>query len=118
MTDLFYMGGPLFMGLLTLLLIASVTTSILVFTKKVPAISPSLIKDIGLLAFIVGLLGQLIGLFDAFSAIEQMGSVSPAMLAGGLKVSMITTVYGLFILIISLILHLSIHFLNKSKELN
>ena len=45
------------------------------------------VKSVGLFTMITGILGQLIGLLDAFKAIEQMGDISPAMLAGGLKVS-------------------------------
>ncbi|WP_350216827.1 MotA/TolQ/ExbB proton channel family protein [Ekhidna sp.] len=52
---------------------------------------------------ITGVLGQLIGLFSSFEAIQQMESVSPAILAGGLKVSMITTIYGSVIYIIALL---------------
>lgn len=53
---------------------------------------------------IIGILGQLIGLMEAFSAIERAGDVSPAILAGGLKVSMITTLYGIFIYMLSIII--------------
>ncbi len=65
-----------------------------------------LVKSTGLLAAITGILGQLIGLFSAFEAIQQMGSVSPAMLAGGIKVSMITTIYGVIIYLLSIVLYL------------
>ena len=66
------------------------------------------IKSIGLFALMLGVLGQMIGLFDAFRAIEQMGSVSPAMLAGGLKVSMITTLYGLLIAVVAYLVWLGL----------
>ena len=68
----------------------------------------SYIKQVGLLALMVGLLGQLIGLYEAFRAIEIVQDVSPAILIGGLKVSMITTLYGLFIYIVGLLLALGI----------
>ena len=53
------------------------------------------LKECGTLALALGVLGQLIGLYEAFEAIQSMGSVSTAMLVGGLKVSMVTTLYGL-----------------------
>ena len=59
------------------------------------------IKSVGLFAMITGFLGQLIGLYSAFQAIEQMGEISQAMLAGGLKVSSITSMYGMLIFLIS-----------------
>jgi hypothetical protein len=94
MLDYFYMGGPLFMGMLTLIFIALIVAAVL---KKG-------VKEIGLLALAMGFLGQLIGLMGAFEGIEAMGGVSQSMLAGGLKVSSITSIYGLLIYIISLII--------------
>lgn len=66
--------------------------------------SMQLMKSIGLLGLVVGVLGQLIGLFSAFSFIENAGDVSLSVLAGGLKVSLITTLYGLIIYIAHLVL--------------
>lgn len=107
MIDLFQMGGPLFMGILTLQFLG-----VLFATFKYASSSEKtesdrdLIKSIGLLAMVTGVFGQLIGLFDAFKAIEMMGSVSPAILMGGLKVSMISTLYGVLIFLISYIIWL------------
>lgn len=61
-------------------------------------------KAIGLFALVTGILGQLIGLYSAFSAIEGAGDISPAMVYGGLKVSMITTLYGITIYLLSLLI--------------
>ena len=99
------MGGVLFMSVLSLLLIGVFIVAFRSWAKKdSDKKDVDMIKSIGLLAFIMGILGQLIGLFSAFEAIEQMGSVSPAILAAGLKVSMITTIYGSIIFVISLLL--------------
>lgn len=76
----------------------------------------SLIKSFGLLGLVMGILGQLIGLFDAFSAIEQMGNVSPGMLAGGLRVSMITTLYGIVIFLISYLIWAFLNWKNLKSE--
>ena len=67
------------------------------------------LKELGLLALAVGVLGQLIGLYQAFSVLEgfeeAMGEVAgESLIAGGLKVSLTTTVYGLLIYIVSLAL--------------
>lgn len=97
MLDLFYEGGSLFMTILTILLLGVIVC----FWKF-----PEWIKEVGLLALSVGILGQIIGLYGAFKGIEQMGQVSQEMMAGGLKVSSITTIYGLLIYILSLILRL------------
>lgn len=93
------------MSILTIILIGVVGATILYWIKKEPVTKDlDLIKSVGLLALVVGVLGQLIGMFSAFQAIEQIGSISPAMLAGGLKVSSITTIYGLIIYVVSLLL--------------
>ena len=102
MLDYFYMGGPLFMGILTLIFIALVVAAVL---KKD-------VKEIGLLALALGILGQLIGLMGAFEGIEAMGGVSQSILVGGLKVSSITSIYGLLIYIVSLIVQVAKRFLN------
>ena len=61
----------------------------------------SIIKNLGITALAVGILGQLIGLFTAMQHIEAAGGISPGVFASGFKVSMITTMYGLIIFIIS-----------------
>lgn len=61
-------------------------------------------KSIGLFAMITGIFGQLIGIYQAFSAIQQAGDISPKLVYGGIKVSMITTLYGIFIYLFSLLL--------------
>lgn len=92
----FMMGGPLFMSILTLILILLLGAAIL---KKE-------VKEIGLLALAFGFLGQLIGLMGAFEGIEAMGGVSQSVLAGGLKVSSITSIYGMLIYTIGLIIQI------------
>ena len=62
------------------------------------------IKTIGSFSLVTGILGQLIGLYGAFEAIESSGAVSQTLLVGGLKISMITTLYGIIIFLISLFL--------------
>lgn len=89
--NLFFEGGPLFMSLLTLCLIASVYFGI----KKNMATA----NQSALLALVLGILGQLIGLYAAFDALSNMGGVDPKMMYGGLRVSMIPSLYGLLIFI-------------------
>lgn len=104
--DLFNMGGSLFMGVLTLLLLVIMVLAIrnalqLLNNKTVSDNQLSMIKSVGLFAAVFGILGQLIGLYSAFEMIEQMGGISQPMLAGGLKVSSITTIYGLIIYLLA-----------------
>jgi hypothetical protein len=112
MFELFVMGGPLFMSLVTLAFVASLVSATISGVKIFGGGADDTIyrqlgyvKSLGLLALVLGVLGQMIGLYSAFTAIEQMGSVSPAMLAGGLKVSSITSLWGLICYAISLLVY-------------
>ncbi|HYX09930.1 MAG TPA: MotA/TolQ/ExbB proton channel family protein [Bacteroidales bacterium] len=124
MKEIFFMGGPLFMSILTLLFIGMVAWAIyqalpvlrneeLIFGKIKMRLKH--IRSIGLFAMITGILGQLIGLYEAFSAIERAGDISPGLVYSGLKVSMITTLYGIFIYLISLILWFVLDYLLSKK---
>ncbi len=106
MFELFSQGGPLFMSILTLILLALLAVFVMSIMKKgdEKQLNQSLqwLKSIGTLGLVVGILGQLIGLFSAFSVMETT-QISPEILAGGLKVSLITTLYGLLIYIVHLL---------------
>lgn len=52
------------------------------------------------LAPMLGFLGTVIGMIEAFDAIEIAGDISPSLVAGGIKVALITTVGGLIVAII------------------
>ena len=124
MISLFYQGGVLFMSIVSLGLISAILFSIYsiikIYVKKIDdkvstQQSIDMIKSSGLFAAVTGILGQLIGLYSAFSAIEQMGSISPEMLMGGLKISSICTIYGLVIYALSLLTWFVLTNLNRAK---
>ncbi|MGE5383837.1 MAG: MotA/TolQ/ExbB proton channel family protein [Omnitrophica WOR_2 bacterium] len=48
----------------------------------------------------LGFLGTVVGMVQAFDAIEAAGDISPTIVAGGMKVALITTVFGLITAII------------------
>jgi hypothetical protein len=113
MKNLFFMGGTLFMSILTMLLVLMIAWFIyhlvVVFYSK--GLSFEIVlrrmaygKSIGLFAMITGIFGQLIGLYEAFTAIEKAGDISPALVYAGIKVSMITTLYGITIYLISILI--------------
>ena len=107
MFKIFSQGGPIFMGILTLILLSLIAVFVASLIKKGDEKqllhSIQWLKSLGTLGLVVGILGQLIGLFSAFSVIETSQGISPAMLASGLKISLITTLYGLLIYIIYLL---------------
>jgi len=52
------------------------------------------------LAPMLGFMGTVIGMIGAFDAIEVENNISPAIVAGGIKVALLTTVFGLIVAII------------------
>jgi len=52
------------------------------------------------LAPMLGFLGTVIGMIQAFDEIERVGDISPSVVAGGIKVALLTTVAGLIVAII------------------
>jgi biopolymer transport protein ExbB len=57
------------------------------------------------IAPMLGFMGTVVGLIQAFSAIEIAGDISPALVAAGMKVALITTVGGLIVAIILQLLY-------------
>ena len=52
------------------------------------------------LAPMLGFMGTVIGMISAFDSIEAAGDISQAVVAGGIKVALLTTVFGLVVAII------------------
>ncbi len=52
------------------------------------------------IAPMLGFMGTVIGMIAAFDSIEAAGDISPSLVAGGIKVALITTVSGLVVAII------------------
>lgn len=113
MKNLFLMGGPITMSILSLLfvvMIAWIVYHLIVAMNTMHENREKALrkieygKSIGLFAMVMGIFAQLLGFFQAFTAIEKAGDISPAMIYGGLKVSMISTLYGILIYLISIAL--------------
>lgn len=110
MIELFHRGEPLFMSVLTLLLFALVAMSMVIgiFISRGKAADfnqipqyLSYFKSIGLFALVFGLFTQLLGLYGAFTAIKEWGSISSTVLFMGLRTSSIPSLYGLLIFLFS-----------------
>jgi biopolymer transport protein ExbB len=52
------------------------------------------------LAPMLGFLGTVVGMIQAFDTIQAAGDISPTIVAGGIKVALLTTVFGLIVAII------------------
>ncbi|MBK8491172.1 MAG: MotA/TolQ/ExbB proton channel family protein [Saprospirales bacterium] len=52
------------------------------------------------IAPMLGFMGTVVGMIEAFDRIEAVGDLSPSVVAGGIKVALLTTVFGLIVAII------------------
>lgn len=104
--DRFMEGGPLFMSFILICLLTSLYFLVRGFlgvtTKPVQSRKMmSLASDAGLLGLVFGFLGSIIGLISAFDSIESFGTMNFGVMAAGLKVSFLTTVFGCFVFLVT-----------------
>lgn len=108
MFKLFIAGGPFFMSVLTILLVA-------VFFAAWKA--PRWVKEIGSFAMVFGFFSQLLGFLQMFSALEEVSInlkdvagifdlIAPSLFLAGMKVSFVPVLYGIIIYMIALIVHI------------
>jgi hypothetical protein len=97
----FMEGGALFMSLILicLLILIYFTIKSILTLKTNKEISKKMLKhisDSGTLGLALGVMGSFIGLITAFDVLEATGAAEPSILAGGLKVALLSTLFGLF----------------------
>ena len=97
----FLEGGALFMSLILICLLLSIYFMVKSFltintNKETSKRMLKHIGDSGTLGLALGVLGALIGLIIAFDVIEATGGAAPAIIAGGLKVAILSPLFGLF----------------------
>ena len=61
----------------------------------------------------LGFLGTVIGMVMSFDKIQQEGDISPTIVAGGMKVALITTIYGI---VVALVLQVFYNFILTKIE--
>lgn len=103
---LFDEGGPLMMSLISICLVLSIIFLIrgFVSVKSNMKLSKRMLQfasDASLLGLVLGFFGSIRGLMSAFDSVQAMGNAEPALFAGGLKVSLITSLFGLLTFIIA-----------------
>jgi len=97
----FLEGGALFMSLILICLLLSIYFMVKSFLtlNKDKETSKRMLKhigDSGTLGLALGVLGAFIGLLTAFDVIEATGGAAPSIIAGGLKVAILSPIFGLF----------------------
>ena len=122
----FFEGGPSFMFfiyLMWILVIILVIRFIILYrSNKNPQKlrrTNNNILFIGSFGFLVGVLGQMLGLISAYDAIQKAGEtgVAPDLVAGGLKVTFIPSFYGLALLLLSALIWFVFRNLKHSSHL-
>ena len=53
----------------------------------------------------LGFIGTVVGMVMAFDKIQQAGDISPTVVAGGMKVALITTIFGLIVALVLLVFY-------------
>lgn len=107
-------GGVIFMVPITLMLLImmGITAYVVLAQLQKKTVSDywlESIKQIGGLAAVWGTWSTLIGLFQAFGALEAATDTIPFnIICGGLKVGLITVLYGLAVYCFSLFLYITI----------
>lgn len=114
----FQEGGSLMMSLILICFLVSIffiVKSVMNLKKDEKAFlkSVNLIAEVSLLGLVIGVFASVIGLITAFDTIEAVGNVATNVLAGGLKVSFLTIVFGTITFIISRIAIIILKLLRK-----
>lgn len=94
-------GGPFFMVPLLISLIIIVVLLFMNLFRKSNTAKADTIRQIGTVALAWGLIGSVIGAIGAFDAIEASGGAAPALVAGGLKVTLLSSLLGLVVFFVS-----------------
>jgi len=111
MIDLLIEGGVLFTFPMTLIFLIGIALAVRCYiflnserfkTAIDAQQAVDTVKYLGIIVLTLGILGQFIGLYEAFKVIQQGDlEITPAILAGGIRVSSITTILGLTYFIFS-----------------
>ena len=96
----FMEGGALFMSLILICLLISIyfTAKSFLNIKSNVEISKKMLKhisDSGTLGLALGVMGAFLGLITAFDVLEATGEAQPGIIAGGLKVALLSPLFGL-----------------------
>lgn len=121
LSELYVQGGAPFMHPITLVFLANLIVIILIIMrliqkKQIHSKWIEAIKQLGGLASVLGAFGTIIGFYYAFSSLEAMTETLPLnIISGGVKVALITVLYGLIVHIISLSAYILINFFGRTK---
>ena len=116
--DRFLEGGALFMSLILICLLMSIfftVKSILKIKTDIEVSKKTLkhISDSGTLGLALGVMGAFLGLISAFDVLEASGAAEPAIIAGGVKVALLSPLFGLLTFSVSKLAILVLRIIQK-----
>ena len=111
-------GSLFFMAPLTFLFAISVILFIYVLIKKdFNSILTEVIKHIGILIFMYGIFGTLVGFMQMFDALESIKEGLPlSVISGGVKVALLNVLYGAGYFCLNHLGYISIRILGKKTQ--
>jgi hypothetical protein len=119
LSELYVSGGALYMHPITLVFIANLVLIIITILQIVQKknVNQKLIemgKQLGGLALALGVFSTVVGLFQAFDALENSKDIIPfQVIMGGLKVALITALYGLIVFCISQLVYIILKLITR-----
>jgi hypothetical protein len=97
MIEFFVQGGLPWMSLMTIEFVG-----VMLAAWK----APGWVKEAGLIALATGALGTVLGFAQIGDSVAQAGGIAPAIIWVGVKVALITAIYGIIIYGVSLIIRI------------
>lgn len=116
LSELHYQGGVPFMIPMDIIAIINLFLIVYILVKQKDNASNllELLKQLGGFALAWGAFSTLVGLFQAFRDLSNMENTLPFnVISGGLKVALITVLYGFLVYIISLLAYIGIRAFKK-----
>ena len=115
----FLEGGALFMSLILICLLLSIYFMARGFlsVKTNPVLSKKMlpfINDSGTLGLALGFFSAFLGLIGMIDVLEASGNADPSIVAGGIKVALLSPLFGLFTFVVSRVGMLLLRLLQKN----
>jgi len=118
MVTYFIEGGKWFMGTLSILFLIILSLSVMAGTLVIKSTSGntdkiknfiSYIRSIALFTLVFGIFSQILGLVNIFDYLASKNSeIAPAILVEGIKITCYTTIYGIIIYLVSILIALGL----------
>ena len=126
MVRFFAEGNYWFMGTLSVLFLVILILSLMAVKLAIKPTAVHLgkitrlrgyIKSLALFTLVFGIFGQILGLADIFDYLaNQSSEIAPAILSKGIKITCYTTIYGIIIYLISILIALGLKFRVNSEK--